>query len=379
MAMSGCRHFIGDRPCALNPACNEACPHLSVPSQHLLIVHLGALGAVLRSTALLEPIKEKFPDSHITWVTEAPAHRLLKHIKSIDKVMTLDTKDLLSLSFREFDVGFVIDKSPVAFGLARSARCKKIFGFKCDSISGAVLPATHAAQELWEIGLSNEKKFFQNVKTENELVAEALELSYKKSEYIVSFSDEEKRDLIQRKKKWAPHKEIIVGLNTGCSSVIPNKKLTVERHRELISKLNKIPNIKIVLLGGPEDSLRNQQIAYGLNVIESSTHKGLRDGLVSVGACDVIVSGDSLGMHMGIALKKWMVVWFGPTCAHEIELYERGVKILTQAQCSPCWKRNCTKEVMCYDLVNLDSVVEGVKMGIEKLDKANSNMIDVTL
>ena len=45
-------------------------------------------------------------------------------------------------------------------------------------------------------------------------------------------------------------------------------------------------------------------------------------------ACDIVVSGDSLGMHMAIGLKKWVVAWFGPTCHQEIDLYDRGAKFL---------------------------------------------------
>ena len=70
-------------------------------------------------------------------------------------------------------------------------------------------------------------------------------------------------------------------------------------------------------------------------------------------------------MHMAIALKKWTVAWFGPTCAHEIDLYDRGYKALSKVACSPCWKRSCNKPEMCYDYVDFSEVVSGVKEGIE--------------
>ena len=77
--------------------------------------------------------------------------------------------------------------------------------------------------------------------------------------------------------------------------------------------------------------------------------------MMSVAACDMVISGDSLGLHMGIAMKKWCVAWFGPTCDQEIELYDRGVKVLANAPCSPCWKRVCDRKPMCYDLVDLQA------------------------
>src|SRR5690606_3919172 len=107
----------------------------------------------------------------------------------------------------------------------------------------------------------------------------------------------------------------------------------------------------IVLLGGREDREDHVEIARQTSVILSPTDRGLRDGLISMGACDLVFSGDSLGLHMAIALRKWVVAWFGPTCEQEIDLYGRGVKLRTKAHCSPCWKRDCQQPVMCYDQV----------------------------
>lgn len=362
-----CRHFSGYKPCSLSDKCDANCVRRSIAQNRILIIHLGALGAVVRSTALLSAIHRKFSAAHITWVTQNPADKLLSKHPLIDRILTTERDDLLALTALEFDVAFCIDKSLVAGGILSKIKVKKVYGFQVDAKTGAILPATDAANELWEIGLSNHKKFFVNKKPETQLIAEALELPFQRSEYNMHLTVEEVRLSQLRRAEWALPDEIIVGLNTGCSGAIPYKKLTVQKHRELIFELQKIPRIKIVLLGGKEDFLRNQQISYGLGVVSSSTGGGLRDGLISVNACDIVVSGDSLGMHMSIALKKWTVAWFGPTCAHEIDLYERGVKVLSGATCGPCWKRACHNQPMCYDLVDVHQLVSGVKKGIQWL------------
>ncbi|MEK6555991.1 MAG: hypothetical protein AABZ31_12170, partial [Bdellovibrionota bacterium] len=74
-----------------------------------------------------------------------------------------------------------------------------------------------------------------------------------------------------------------------------------------------------------------------------------------------------LGLHMAIAAQKWTLAWFGPTCAHEIDLFDRGVHIMTQATCSPCWKRSCDKTPMCYDQVLTKDILQGVLKGIDWL------------
>jgi len=193
--------------------------------------------------------------------------------------------------------------------------------------------------------------------------------------YQVVLSEEEKKWSLQRKKEWAANSEIIIGLNTGCSPIIPYKKLAINAHRELVLKLSKLEGVKVVLLGGPEDTERNALIAKDLDAVNSPTELGIRDGLASVAACDIVFSGDSLGMHMAIALQKYVVAWFGPTCAHEIELYGRGEKILTAANCSPCWLRTCHKSVMCYDQVNLDEIIQAIERGIHWQTSSSKQLI----
>lgn len=362
-----CRHFNGYKPCGLNDICDSACPKRSLVKERILVVHLEALGAVLRSTALVGAIKRKYPDSHVTWVTKKPADALLANVPAVDRVLTTTEMDLLKLSALEFDIGLCVDKSLAAGGVLAKTKVHKLFGFRVEAWTGVILPATPAADELWQIGLSDQKKFFENKKPETQLVCEALELPYRRDPYEVVLSAAERDVAEMRRREWAPQGEVIIGLNTGCAEVIPYKKLTIEMHQKVIEKLvaefkNKI---RIVLLGGPEDTERNALIAQGMPVISSPTQLGLRDGLCSMAAVDVVLTGDSLGMHMAIAMKKWTVAWFGPTCAHEVDLYDRGAHILTTAQCSPCWKRSCQKQPMCYDLVEIDSILGAIRKGIQ--------------
>lgn len=361
-----CKHFSGYKPCGLNPVCDAACTKKSVVDHRILFLHLEALGAVLRSTGLLDPIKKKYPNSHITWVTKAPAQHLLKNLKEVDQVLTLDQMDLLQLHGRRFDVVFVVDKSRAAIGILNAVHAERVYGFKADPYTGAILPCTEAAQELWRLGLSDHDKFYVNKKSELQLATEALELPYSRSEYKVELSHEEKSLAHARRSEWLGGRKRIVGLNTGCANVIPYKKLSVKMHRSLIPKIQSQFGCSVVLLGGREDAARNIEIADGLDVICTPTDLGLRDGLVSMEACDVIITGDSLGMHMAIGLKKWVVAWFGPTCDHEIDLFDRGVRVRTKATCSPCWKRSCQKDPMCYDLVEESEIIDAVAQGLSR-------------
>ena len=373
MPILNCRYFSGYKPCGKNASCDDSCPEKSLVSTRILIVHLEALGAVMRSTALLPAVKRKYPGCHITWVTQKPADQLLINNPYIDRVLTTTSDDLLQLSVLEFDFGFSVDKGLKSAGVMKLAHVDQVFGFGIDAPTGAVIPLSQAANELWEIGLSNQKKFFENRKPETQLAHEALELGkWIRDDYVLRLTVSEKIEASRRKNVWAPNGETVIGLNTGCSGVIAYKKLTIETQRELAKRFSEIPGIRVILLGGKEDEVRNQRIGFGLPAVQTPTDRGLRDGLVSVEACDAVVTGDSLGMHIAIALKKWTVAWFGPTCAHEIDLYDRGVSLLTTASCSPCWKRSCDRQVMCYDLVAVDRIVEAVMTGVRTREKSRN-------
>lgn len=369
-----CRHFSGYKPCGKSEtACERsACAAFDEVRENILIVHLGALGAVMRSTALLAALKRKHPASRLVWVTDSPAHYLLQHNPLIDEVILSSQVALHPLTALRFSFGYCIDKSLKAFRLLQEFKVEKILGFRADEVSGAVLPASPAAEELWSLGLSNHKKFFVNEKTENQLVHEALELGpYVRDGYLLRLTGEEKALASRRREEWlqseSPRAEVLIGFNVGCSNVIAYKKLSVRAQRELILEIKKLYGAQaaVVLLGGKEDVSLATEIARGLPVIFSPMDLGLRDGMVSLSACDVIVTGDSLGLHLGVALKKWVVAWFGPTCSHEIDLYDRGTRVMTEAGCAPCWKRQCHRELMCYDQVSTAKLMEGVNKGVE--------------
>lgn len=377
-----CRYFNGYKPCGLSLNCNPQCSRRELVTTSVLVVHLGAMGAVLRSTALLPAILRKYPNAQITWVTESPLPSLLRSHPDLHQVLSTDPQDLLALRAREFDVALVIDKSAKAAGVLASTKAREVFGFVLDAQLGFSRPATRAAEELWQLGLSDHDKFFVNRKTENQLVHEALELGpYLGDEYELYLTAPEQQEAKARRLRWASGPGVpLIGLNTGCGPLMPAKKWSIEFHRQVIGSLLSRGYKNIVLLGGPDDRERNEAIARGLPVILSPTQQGIRDGAVSVAACDLVLTGDSYGMHLAIALKKFVVAWFGPSCAHEIELYGRGEKLQAEVACSPCWKRNCQKSVMCYDRVSGSDIERAVDRGAGLWRASNPDLIsDVPL
>ena len=115
--------------------------------------------------------------------------------------------------------------------------------------------------------------------------------------------------------------------------------------------------------------MRNAEIARQIDgmVISTPTEDGLRKGLCYVNLCDLVISGDSFGMHAAIGLRKHVISWFGVTSATEVNLFGRGEKLVPEGlECSPCWKRECPYNLECIDMVDLKRIEESVKRFVGK-------------
>jgi heptosyltransferase-2 len=81
-----------------------------------------------------------------------------------------------------------------------------------------------------------------------------------------------------------------------------------------------------------------------------------------INSCRIIVTGDSLGMHIALALKKKVIILMGSTSSNEIETYGRAVILTSQLPCSPCYKKNkCDTAPSCMDLISPEAVYSQIK------------------
>ena len=140
--------------------------------------------------------------------------------------------------------------------------------------------------------------------------------------------------------------------------------MTIDQHVSLVTMLHGFQGVRLVLLGGPEDTERNQEISRraGHKVLNTPTTEGVRRGICYENICDVVITGDSFGMHVAIALKKFVIAWFGLSCWTEIDLYDRGIKLLPDGlHCAPCWKRDCPYNLECIDMIDLEKIAMEIK------------------
>lgn len=367
-----CKNFSGYRPCisyknCLENGCQDENDQTKIGIK-ILVIALEALGAVLDYTAILPAIIRKFPVSTIHWITMPGAEKILFNNHYIDKIWVWNDEQRMTLRQIEFDYLYNADKSDYACAFANEVKAANKLGFILNG-DGKIVPVNSSAMYSYRLGLDDQLKFRENERSGLDIIHEAFELEYQRDEYAYFFTDEEKNFIAEYKKeiRFDPSKTY-VGFNTGCSNLFPNKKMTIEQHVYLIKELSKDERLKIVLLGGREDTERNQQIIDSIDqgirdqIINTPSTMGLRRGACFMDIVDIVVTGDSFGMHLAIALRKYVIAWFGLSCWTEIELYDRGEKLFQKdLECSPCWKKVCPYDLECIKMIDLDKIISITK------------------
>lgn len=328
-----------------------------------LIIKLGAIGDVIRTTSILPGLKAKYKNCKIGWVTKKECFDVLKNNNLINKIFLIENiKKNLPL---EYELVISLDDDYEACELALKINSKKIIGaYLKNNQKTYTLDSS-----LWfDMGLlsrfgkrkADELKA-KNKKTYQEIMYKILGLEYKRQEPILIL-DEKSIDFAKNfiKKNKIKKSDLVIGINTGAGGRWEDKKLSIEKTAELIDKLNnQIKNMKIVLFGGPEEKERNEKIKklVKTNIIDAGCDNSLMEFASLVNLCNVIVTSDSLALHIGTALKKRIVAFFYVTSSTEIELYSRGIKIIGEGKDYCSYKTKC-KYPPKWDI---DEIVKAVK------------------
>ena len=376
-----CKRYTGYKPCIPYKNClTDGCQNDVISNRigtKILIVALEGLGAVLSATTILHALKLKYPISTIHWITRENAQTILLNNPFIDKIFIWNDEQRMIVRNISYDVLINTDKSNHACAFSLEVKSRKKLGFILNT-DGIIIPVNKGALYNYSMGNDDQLKFRKNKRTGIDILHETCELKFKKDEYVFRFSDEERAfiDEYRRSIKYDPDK-IYIGFNTGCSPLFPNKKMTLEQHVKVIRRILVDQRAVIVLLGGQEDTERNIQILKSFSrddrkkIVATPTELGIRKGACFIDICDVIITGDSFGMHLAIALRKHVIVWFGVSCWTEIDLYGRGVKLFPKnLDCSPCWKKACPYNLECIDMIDLGHIHKLAMEFIRKKKKA---------
>jgi len=337
-----CRYFKGDVPCAphkLHGVHCERCPYYDPVDKRILIIKLGAVGDVIRTTPLLRKLKEVYPRSEITWLTRTP--EIIPEV--VDHIVDFQWPQILTLEATPFDLLYNLDKDKEACALANviSASVKKGFMLR----DGKCWPADEDARYKFETGIFDDVSK-ANTKSYPQELFELCGFQFRGEKYILDEVEEQDWDIAEPRP--------LVGLNTGCGRRWKSRLWPEENWIELARKL-KATGYGVLLLGGAEEDEKNRRIAQQSGATYVG-HFPLLKFIDLMDQCHLVVTAVTMALHIAIGLEKKIVLFNNVFNRHEFELYGLGAILEPEFDCTCYYSPECPNNCMQY--IYVDRVLE---------------------
>lgn len=349
-----CRYFRGDIPCKphknFNVHCisgnSEICKYYEKTREKILIIKLGAIGDVIRTTPLLSRIKKEFPQGKIYWLTLTPS--VLPH--EVDVALKFTLENILFLQSFDFDVAINLDKDKEACSLLNSISAKEKKGYCLKE--GIPFPVNDDAVAKYMTGLFDDLNK-SNTKSYPEEIFEICGYKFEGEKYILSPHDE-------YSESWSFNAGgKIIGLNTGCGGRWTSRLWAEENWVVLAKNLNN-KGYEVVFLGGEQEHEKNSRLAE-LTGGKYFGYFNLEKFINLVNHCNLVVTGVTMAMHITIALGKKIVLFNNIFNPNEFDLYGLGEIIEPSKECVCYFTATCkNNEYKCMEHLEPERVLETV-------------------
>jgi len=285
---------------------------------------ITSYGDVLRSTVLLNA----FTDDHVTWLVDEKAFPILRNNPHIDRILIYNLTSVLQLQAEHFDTVINLEKVPGLCALADQIKAWRRYGFRFDPENGTAeaYDGSHSTLEVCH----DEDKKKTNRRYWQQHLYDIIGCEWTGEEYVFGYQpkSEECYD---------------IGFNYMVGTKWPSKGWLDHGWNELEERI------------GSHYTVSWQQ---GLDNMD--------EYFEWINKCRVLITNDSFGLHIALALKKKVVALFTSTTPFETYLYERGVPLYREHACAfqPCYEPKCIYDAKCCE-VPVDEVYTAVQHLVE--------------
>lgn len=337
------------------------CTHYEPVQTRILIVKLGASGDVLRTTSILGSMKELYPQSHITWICGGSSFDFIQHTPLIDQPLKVCDESLTLLHHMEFDICVNFDLDPLATAITGQVTASERKGYG-RTPRGEVIAFEPSGEEWLEMSLWDDRKS-ANTKTYQAHMRNIIQAQDTNHPILVPLLPSMMEEAEMFAENFGLLDGPVIGLNVGAGHRWQHKKWTVEGFVSLAEKIHEEHHAKLLILYGPEDEVRAQEVFSSLTVpyIDAGLRESMLEFFAILNLCDVVVTGDTFALHASLGLGKRVVCFVGPTSSSELELYGQGVILQGKIDCLGCYLTRCDKEPYCMELLTADEVYQAVK------------------
>lgn len=318
----------------------------------VLLIKTGSLGDVLRTTSVLPGLKLRFPGLELTWLVSRAAAPLVERHRLVSRVVTCEPEEASSLDAARLELPS--DRWDWVLSLDDEASlCEFAASLDAARLSGATLDEqgqptyTDDVEPWFGMGLLSkggkleaDRRKLENQRSHAEIFASMLGVERGRPELPLPAQAHADAAKFARD-AGLNDSTLVCGLNTGAGGRWRSKELPVERVVAYAGALATAMGreVSFLVLGGAAERSRNDEILAGLRlldapirVIDAGTHHDLCTFAAILGLSDLLLTSDSLALHLGLAMEVPVVSFFAPTSAAEIDLFGLGEKVTSSAQ-----------------------------------------------
>lgn len=281
------------------------------------ISRTSSLGDCLRTTVVLHEYK----DYHVTWLVDEKAYQLIENNPYIHRPLIFDISSVLQLQNEQFDIVINFEKVPGLCALADQIKARRHFGFAFDSKTGEAI-SRDGSERVYSLCKNHEEKRTHRESWQKVLL-EMIGGEWKKQEYILGYKPKTKETFD-------------FGFNHVVGSKWPTKNWPKENWEALAAALE----------------------AKGYSVSWQKGLSDLNEYMDWINSCKTLITCDSLGFHLALALKKKTLVLYGPTNSNETFMYGLGLSIKPKSfACAPCLSAVCSNDKFCMESISANEVL----------------------
>jgi heptosyltransferase-2 len=324
--------------------------------ERILIIKLGALGDVLRTTTCLEPLKRRYPASHITWVTRANARELLEDNPAIDRLLFIEENYLELLLTEWFDLAINPDTDAVSSAIMGLVRADTKQGFTADG-RGGVTPLSGSARDWWLTGIDDQRKR-ANRRTYGQWLYAICDVPTPIARPYLPPSTTVAAQVAHTIRSASPHHERLIGFNTGAGTRWAEKQWKPDYFIKLAEMIEASdPYCGIILTGGPDEETFNRDLRRAHPAfIDGGSNNSVVEFASLIAECDWILTADSFGYHVACAMGTPALCLVGPTSPWELDAYDTNCVLYPRLDCIACYRAQCPLPTTCMDVLTPELV-----------------------
>jgi ADP-heptose:LPS heptosyltransferase len=336
--------------------------------KRLLVIRLGALGDLIHMSPSLEAVKAAYPQMEIHLLTSPAYPALVGMMPAVDRVWIWDKRQgwaglfQLASQLRSAGIDGVVNLHPSfktwlltqLLGSVKQAVYHKE-KLRQKGQAQRAIPRRHAVADFYEpfrrlLGLPLEAALMPRLS-----LAQVQEDPLKRPD------------------------EIYIGLIPGVGAKRSNRAWEPDAYTELMQTLLEHPNVRILLIGGPDEKALAARLADSLKANQDrlENHCGVHDipGTARLlTQCDLVIGGDTGPMHLAAAVGSPLVGIYGPTALNRTgPMAQTTHQWMTPPEslaCWPCELAECPytgeSHLACMKQIPVQSILEASWVVLEK-------------